>query len=98
MGKTSFAMNMAEHAVLHQEKPVLVFSMEMPASQLIMRMMSSLGKIDQTKLRAGNLSEDDWPRLSSVQPLASRTDRCSLDDTPGITPHGAAQSDQAGDP
>ncbi|WP_293614967.1 replicative DNA helicase [Porticoccus sp.] len=85
MGKTSFAMNMAEHAVLHQEKPVLVFSMEMPASQLIMRMMSSLGKIDQTKLRAGNLSEDDWPRLSSA---ASRLkDRpLFIDDTPGITP------------
>lgn len=85
MGKTSFAMNMAEHAVLHQEKPVLVFSMEMPASQLIMRMMSSLGKIDQTKLRAGNLSEDVWPRLSSA---ASRLkDRpLFIDDTPGITP------------
>ena len=85
MGKTSFAMNMAEHAVLHQEKPVLVFSMEMPASQLIMRMMSSLGKIDQTKLRAGNLSEDDWPRLSSA---ASRLkDRpLFIDDTPGIPP------------
>ncbi len=85
MGTTSFAMNMAEHAVLHQEKPVLVFSMEMPASQLIMRMMSSLGKIDQTKLRAGNLSEDDWPRLSSA---ASRLkDRpLFIDDTPGITP------------
>lgn len=85
MGKTSFAMNMAEHAVLHQDKPVLVFSMEMPASQLIMRMMSSLGKIDQTKMRAGNLSEDDWPRLSSA---ASRLkDRpLFIDDTPGITP------------
>jgi len=85
MGKTSFAMNMAEHAVLHQDKPVLVFSMEMPASQLILRMMSSLGKIDQTKMRAGNLSEDDWPRLSSA---ASRLkDRpLYIDDTPGITP------------
>lgn len=85
MGKTSFAMNMAEHAVLNQDKPVLVFSLEMPASQLIMRMMSSLGKIDQTKMRSGNLSEDDWPRLSSA---ASRLkDRpLYIDDTPGITP------------
>ncbi|MDX2462979.1 MAG: replicative DNA helicase [Porticoccus sp.] len=85
MGKTSFAMNMVEHAVLHQEKPVLVFSMEMPANQLIMRMMSSIGKIDQTKMRSGNLSEDDWPRLSSA---ASRLkDRpLYIDDTPGITP------------
>ncbi|PCJ91418.1 MAG: replicative DNA helicase [Porticoccaceae bacterium] len=85
MGKTSFAMNMVEHAILHQEKPVLVFSMEMPANQLIMRMMSSLGKIDQTRMRSGNLSEDDWPRLSSA---ASRLkDRpLYIDDTPGITP------------
>lgn len=85
MGKTSFAMNMAEHAVLNQDKPVLVFSLEMPASQLIMRMMSSLGKIDQTKMRSGSLSEDDWPRLSSA---ASRLkDRpLFIDDTPGITP------------
>ncbi|MDO7653831.1 MAG: replicative DNA helicase, partial [Porticoccus sp.] len=85
MGKTSFAMNMVEHAVLHQDQPVLVFSMEMPANQLIMRMMSSLGKIDQTRMRSGNLSEDDWPRLSSA---ASRLkDRpLYIDDTPGITP------------
>ncbi|MEZ5528332.1 MAG: replicative DNA helicase [Porticoccaceae bacterium] len=85
MGKTSFAMNMAEHAVLHQEKPVLVFSLEMPASQLIMRMMSSLGKIDQTRMRSGSLAEDDWPRLTSA---ASRLKNRPLfiDDTPGITP------------
>lgn len=85
MGKTSFAMNMVEHAALHQDKPVLVFSLEMPANQLIMRMMSSLGKIDQTRMRSGNLSEDDWPRLSSA---ASRLkDRpLFIDDTPGITP------------
>ena len=85
MGKTSFAMNMVEHAALHQDQPVLVFSMEMPANQLIMRMMSSLGKIDQTRMRSGNLSEDDWPRLSSA---ASRLkDRpLYIDDTPGITP------------
>ena len=85
MGKTSFAMNMVEHAVLNQEKPVLVFSMEMPANQLIIRMMSSLGKIDQTKMRSGNLSDDDWPRLSKA---ASRLkDRpLYIDDTPGISP------------
>ncbi|MFT7266777.1 MAG: replicative DNA helicase [Porticoccus sp.] len=85
MGKTSFAMNMVEHAVLNQEKPVLVFSMEMPANQLIIRMMSSLGKIDQTKIRSGNLSDDDWPRLSKA---ASRLkDRpLYIDDTPGISP------------
>lgn len=85
MGKTSFAMNMVEHAVLHQNKPVLVFSLEMPANQLMIRMMSSLGKIDQTRMRTGKLSEDDWPRLSSA---ASRLkDRpLYIDDRAGITP------------
>lgn len=85
MGKTSFAMNMVEHAVLHQDQPVLVFSLEMPANQLMIRMISSLGKIDQTRMRSGKLSEDDWPRLSSA---ATRLkDRpLFIDDTAGITP------------
>ncbi len=85
MGKTSFAMNMVEHAALHQDKPVLVFSLEMPASQLITRMLSSVGKIDQTRMRTGNLTEDDWPRLSNAaQRLKDRP--LYIDDTPGITP------------
>lgn len=85
MGKTTFAMNMVEHAVLHQDRPVLVFSLEMPASQLMMRMLSSLGKIDQTHMRSGNLSEDDWPRLSTAaQRLKDRP--LYIDDTPGISP------------
>jgi replicative DNA helicase len=85
MGKTSFAMNMVEYAALHQDKPVLVFSLEMPASQLMMRMLSSLGKIDQTRMRTGSLSEDDWPRLSSAaQRLKDRP--LYIDDTPGISP------------
>jgi replicative DNA helicase len=85
MGKTSFAMNMVEHAMLQQEQPVLVFSLEMPANQLIIRLLSSMGKIDQTKLRTGNLSPDDFARLSGA---ASRLkDRpLFIDDTPGISP------------
>ena len=85
MGKTSFAMNMVEYAALHQQRPVLVFSLEMPANQLITRMLSSIGKIDQTRMRTGNLQEDDWPRLSSAaQRLKDRP--LFIDDTPGITP------------
>ncbi len=85
MGKTSFAMNMVEHATLHQDKPVLVFSLEMPASQLILRMMSSLGKIDQTNIRTGNMTEDDWPRLNNAaRRLKDRP--LFIDDTPGLTP------------
>ena len=85
MGKTSFAMNLVEHAVLNNENPVLVFSMEMPAGSLMMRMLSSLGKIDQTRVRNGQLEEDDWSRLSSaMQQLKDRP--LFIDDTPALTP------------
>lgn len=85
MGKTAFAMNMVEHAILHQERPVLVFSLEMPANQLIIRLLSSLGKIDQGRMRSGNLNPDDFTRLSGA---ASRLKGRPLyiDDTAGISP------------
>jgi replicative DNA helicase len=66
MGKTSLAMNLVENALLKTELPVLVFSMEMPADSLVMRMLSSLGRIDQSKIRNGKLDEEDWPRLTSA--------------------------------
>ncbi|PCH51943.1 MAG: replicative DNA helicase [Cellvibrionales bacterium] len=85
MGKTSFAMNMVEHAMLHQDQPVLVFSLEMPANQLIIRLLSSMGKIDQSKVRSGNLNPDDFTRLSGA--AARLKDRpLFIDDTPGISP------------
>lgn len=85
MGKTAFAMNMVEHAILHQERPVLVFSLEMPANQLVIRLLSSLGKIDQGRMRSGNLNPDDFTRLSGA---ASRLKGRPLyiDDTAGISP------------
>ena len=61
MGKTAFMMNMAESAVISGGHPVLVFSMEMPADSLVLRMLSSLGRIDQSKIRTGQLGDDDWP-------------------------------------
>ena len=64
MGKTSFAMNMVEYAAISDELPVAVFNMEMPAEQLTMRMLSSLGRIDLHKVRTGKLHDDDWPRLT----------------------------------
>ncbi|GIX30750.1 MAG: replicative DNA helicase [Porticoccaceae bacterium] len=85
MGKTSFAMNLVEHAVLHQDRPVVVFSLEMPASQLMVRMLSSLGRIDQTLMRTGRLGEEDFPRLNNaVSRLKDRP--LYIDDTPGISP------------
>jgi len=85
MGKTTFAMNMAEHAAIKSEKPVLVFSMEMPAESLVLRMMSSLGRIDQHKIRTGRLSDDDWPRITSAVSILSEA-KMFIDDTPALTP------------
>ncbi len=85
MGKTSFAMNLVENAVLAQPKPVLVFSMEMPAEQLIIRMLSSIGRIDQTRIRTGKLEQEDWPKLSgAVSKLKDMP--LFIDDTPALTP------------
>ena len=85
MGKTSFAMNMAEHAAIRDKVPVAVFSMEMPGEQLAMRMMSSLGRIDQHKVRTGKLSDDDWPRLTSAVGLLAEAPMF-IDDSPALTP------------
>lgn len=85
MGKTSFAMNLVEHAALAQDAPVLVFSMEMPAEQLTMRMLSSLGRIDQTMVRTGKLDQGGWEKLSkAVGKLKSAS--LLIDDTPALTP------------
>ena len=66
MGKTSFALNIAEHVALHPSVglPVAIFSMEMSASQLAMRMLSSMAKVDQTRLRTGRLTDEEWGRLT----------------------------------
>jgi len=85
MGKTTFAMNMVEHAVISGDKPVLVFSMEMPGESLIMRMLSSLGRIDQTKIRSGQLDDDDWPRLTSAVSLL-KDKPLFIDDSAALTP------------
>lgn len=85
MGKTTFAMNLVEHAVLNGDKPVVVFSMEMPAESLIMRMISSIGRINQTKVRSGKLDEEDWPKLTAaVSQLKDRP--LFIDDTAALTP------------
>ncbi len=85
MGKTAFAMNMVENVAIRSQQPVLVFSMEMPGEQLAMRMMSSLGQIDQHKVRTGKLSDDDWLRLSSAVSLLSGA-KLFIDDTPALSP------------
>ncbi|MDR1012303.1 MAG: replicative DNA helicase [Coxiellaceae bacterium] len=85
MGKTALAMNMVEHAVIKSKKPVLVFSMEMPGESLAMRMISSLGHIDQHKIRTGRLHDEDWPRLTSAVSMLSEVP-LYIDDTPSMSP------------
>lgn len=85
MGKTSFAMNIAEYAAIKQDKPVIVFSMEMPAEQLVLRMISSLGRIDQHKVRTGQLADSDWPRVTSAVSVLTES-KLYIDDTPALTP------------
>jgi replicative DNA helicase len=85
MGKSSLAMNVAEHVATVDDLPVLVFSMEMGASQLALRVIGSIGRIDQTHLRTGKLSDDEWARMSEA---VERVKSASLfiDETPGLTP------------
>ncbi len=85
MGKTTIAMNMAENIAIKGDKPVAVFSMEMPGEALAMRMMSSLGRIDQHKVRTGKLDDDEWPRLTSAINMLADT-KLFIDDTPALTP------------
>jgi replicative DNA helicase len=84
MGKTALAINIAEHVALHEELPVAVFSMEMGASQLAVRMVGSIGRIDQMHLRTGKLTDDEWPRLTeAIEKL--RNVSLHIDETPGLT-------------
>ena len=64
MGKTSFAMNIAEYVACNEGKPVAVFSMEMPIDEIVLRALSSRGRVDQHRLRNGSLGNDDWPRIA----------------------------------
>jgi replicative DNA helicase len=85
MGKTAFALNIAENVAVKEGLPVVVFSMEMGASQLALRMVGSLGRIDQSHLRTGRLNDDEWGRLSeSVDQLKNAS--VFIDETPALNP------------
>jgi len=86
MGKTSFAMNIAENAAIKHGVPTAVFSMEMPGEQLAMRMLSSLGRIDQHKIRTGKLEDEDWPRLTSAVGILAEAP-LFIDDTAALSPN-----------
>ena len=84
MGKTAFALNIAEHVAVHEGLPVLVFSMEMGASQLALRLVGSLGRIDQQHLRTGRLDNSEWERLTGAVEQLGKV-QLLIDETAGLT-------------
>jgi len=86
MGKTSFAMNIAEHVALSGSRPVAVFSMEMPGDSLVLRMLASLGRVELQKVRSGQLEGDDWSRLTSTMTLLGEA-KLFIDDGAALSPH-----------
>ena len=84
MGKTAFSVNVGEHVAIESGLPVAIFSMEMGASQLAMRMVGSVGRLDQHRLRTGRLNDEDWPRLTyAVQKMNDA--QLFIDETPALT-------------
>ncbi|WDT85830.1 replicative DNA helicase [Alteromonas sp. 009811495] len=86
MGKTTFAMNLVENAMMAEDKPVLVFSLEMPSEQIMMRMLASLSRVDQTKIRTAQLDDEDWARISNTMAMLKDKDCLFVDDSSGLTP------------
>jgi replicative DNA helicase len=85
MGKTALAVNIAENAAIGAKVPTAIFSMEMPSQQLAFRMISSLGRVDQSHLRTGQFPDEDWSRINTAVQLMSDAP-LFIDDTPGMSP------------
>lgn len=85
MGKTVLGVNIGENVAIATQKPVLIFSLEMPSESIVMRMLSSLGNIEQHRLRSGRLNDDDWPRIGSAVNMLSAA-KIFVDDTAGLSP------------
>ena len=85
MGKTTLALNIAENAAIGGKVPTAVFSMEMPSQQLAFRMISSLGRVDQTHLRTGRFPDEDWSRINTAVQLMSDAP-LFIDDSAGLSP------------
>lgn len=85
MGKTTLAVNIAENAAIGAKVPTAIFSMEMPAQQLAFRMISSLGRVDQTHLRTGTFPDEDWSRINTAVQLMSEAP-IFIDDSPSLSP------------
>jgi len=85
MGKTTFAVNIAENAAIGARVPTAIYSMEMPSEQLAFRMISSLGRVDQSHLRTGRFPDEDWSRINTAVQLMSDAP-IYIDDSPGLSP------------
>lgn len=85
-GKTTFAMNICENVSMENDKPVLIFSLEMPSEQLMMRMLSSLSRVELSKIRTSQLDDEDWARIASATGLLMERNNIFIDDRSGITP------------
>lgn len=86
MGKTTFAMNLCENIAMLQNKPVLIFSLEMPSEQIMMRMLASLSRIDQTHIRTGKLNQHEWERISATIKILLEKKNIYIDDSSTLTP------------
>ncbi|OFC70470.1 replicative DNA helicase [Alteromonas confluentis] len=86
MGKTTFAMNLCENAMMAETKAVLVFSLEMPSEQIMMRMLASLSRVDQTRIRTAQLDDQEWARVSNTMAMLKDKDNLFIDDSSGLTP------------
>ncbi|RQR31019.1 MULTISPECIES: replicative DNA helicase [unclassified Burkholderia] len=85
MGKTALSMNIGEYVAVEYGLPVAVFSMEMPGTQLVMRMLGSIGRLDQHRMRTGRLTDEDWPKLThAVQKMSEA--QLFIDETGGLNP------------
>jgi len=85
MGKTTFSMNLAEFIAINDKKPVAIFSMEMPAEQLVLRLFASNGRVPLNDIRTGKIREEDWPRIGMAVKQFSET-KLFIDDTAAMSP------------
>ena len=86
MGKTTFAMNIAENVARDADKPVLIFSLEMPSEDLVVRMISSIQYVNQTKLRNGKLDDEDWTKITAAMQMITQEMNLYIDDSAGLSP------------
>ncbi|MCL4112375.1 UNVERIFIED_CONTAM: hypothetical protein GTU68_007213 [Idotea baltica] len=85
MGKTTFSMNLAEYIAVNDKKPVAIFSMEMPAEQIVLRMFASMGRVPLSDIRTGKIREEDWPRIGMAVKTFGES-KIFIDDTPALSP------------